>query len=368
MRIIFFQNCVSPHQVPYMKVLAKKHEVTLIAPCVTTSDRVALGWADNTTEIGNIKLMIAPTDAQVKDLLEGLTQGSERVYCMFSGITAFKEVKHWLDMSLYYPVRRGIISEAPITYFWPLWVHKLKFLFCDLKYRKYVQYIFAIGETCAEYYRGWGSHWRVVDFAYCVEDVAVLAPKPQTTHKFRMCFVGSLTRRKNVMMVLKALVKLKSRHMDTIKAIDLTIVGDGPDRKKLERFVDNNNLEKTVRFVGSKPMDEARNIIAQNDVLILPSLYDGWGAVVNEALMVGTQVWCSSHCGAKDLIGEEGPLGLIFNPHNSQNLAQILWNSHGFFLEEQRKATRREKIKDWAKENISAEAIASIMEDTLNKK
>lgn len=170
------------------------------------------------------------------------------------------------------------------------------------------------------------------------------------------------------MMVLKALVKLKSRHMDTIKAIDLTIVGDGPDRKKLERFVDNNNLENTVRFVGSKPMDEARNIIAQNDVLILPSLYDGWGAVVNEALMVGTQVWCSSHCGAKDLIGEEGPLGLIFNPHNSQNLAQILWNSHGFFLEEQRKATRREKIKDWAKENISAEAIASIMEDTLNKK
>lgn len=370
MNLIFFQNCVSPHQIPYMKVLAQRHHVTLVSPCVTLAERSALGWSDQTSKVEDIELLLEPNDEQVKSLMEDSLKQDDQTVCLFSGISGFKEVKHWLDMSLDYPVRRGIICEAPITYKWPLWLHKIKFVIRDLKYRKHIQYVFAIGEECADYYRSWGSHWQVVDFAYCVENAVldnqlVEAKLAELSGSFNICFVGSLTRRKNVKVVLDAIRKLRHHHLDTFRILHLTLVGDGPERKSLERYVERNNMESQVVFAGTMPMEEVRQFIAYQDVLILPSIYDGWGAVVNEALGVGTQVWCSDRCGAKGLIGDESPLGKVFKPHDSQGLMQIIWNNHGFFLEPEHANIRRAKIRQWAQENISPEAMASIMEETL---
>jgi len=369
MKLIFFQNCVSPHQVPYMKVLAQRHDVTLVAPCFTPDDRAALGWTDKDSAADGIRLMIAPTDDQVTALFEQ-KQSEERAVCLFSSITGFKEVKHWLDMSLQYDVRRGVICEAPITYKWPLWMHKIHFVLCDLKYRKHLQYVFAIGEDCADYYRGWGSQWRVVDFAYCVDYLemdmaAVEEQRKENAKTFDMCYVGSLIKRKNVKVLLEALVKLREKHPDAFRLLHLTVVGDGEEREALENFVDNENLEEHVHFKGALPMKEVRQLIASHDVLVLPSLYDGWGAVVNEALMVGTQVWCSENCGAKGLLDEGRALGKVFDPKDSYSLMKLIWNDHGFFRMTEKAAARRAKIMAWAQETISPEAIASIMEDAV---
>lgn len=48
-------------------------------------------------------------------------------------------------------------------------------------------------------------------------------------------------------------------------------------------------------------MEEIPSILSNQDILILPSIYDGWGAVVNEALQSGLYVISSNQCGAKDL-------------------------------------------------------------------
>lgn len=366
MNLLFFQNCVSPHQVPYIKVLAERHEVTLVVPCITTSDRRAMGWTGEVESIEGVRLLVSPTDEQVGALLEGAEQRG-RTVCLFSSITGFREVKRWLDISLDYRVRRGIICEAPITYRIPLWMHKIKFVVKDLRYRRYIQYIFAIGEECADYYRGWGSHWRVTDFAYCVEPAGAAETLPESrSGYFDCCFVGSLTHRKNVRVVLEALTRLRRRHLDSFRIVHFTIVGDGPQREMLERMVADNNLEEQVTFVGALPMEEARRVIAANDVLILPSIYDGWGAVVNEALSAGTQVWCSDRCGAKSLVGEEPGLGKVFDPHDATRLARLIWNDHGFFLNKEHVMARRAKIRAWAQQHISPESIARIMEETLS--
>ena len=60
---------------------------------------------------------------------------------------------------------------------------------------------------------------------------------------------------------------------------------------------------------------------------MLPSRFDGWGAVVNEALMVGTPVICSDRCGASDLI-ENGRNGYVFEAGNARALRERL---HSFF-------------------------------------
>lgn len=59
-------------------------------------------------------------------------------------------------------------------------------------------------------------------------------------------------------------------------------------------------------------MSEVPEFMQHNDVLILPSLHDGWGAVVNEAMTLGLYVIVSDRCGAKALIADETD-GLILN-------------------------------------------------------
>ena len=66
-----------------------------------------------------------------------------------------------------------------------------------------------------------------------------------------------------------------------------------------------------------------RETLSEFDLLVLPSRYDGWGVVVNEALMCGVPVVVSSACGAKELI-KDGVNGYIFESGNLQSLRMCL--------------------------------------------
>jgi glycosyltransferase involved in cell wall biosynthesis len=63
--------------------------------------------------------------------------------------------------------------------------------------------------------------------------------------------------------------------------------------------------------------------IALADVLVLPSRWDGWGMVVNEALTAGVPVIVSDRCGAADLI-QHGVNGFVFRSEDVDGLRQCL--------------------------------------------
>ncbi len=351
---------------PYIEVLAQRHEVAVIVPAFTTVSREAMGWGKYESE-APIRLLVAPADKEVRALFEEPYEG--RTVALFSGITAFQEVKAWLDLSLLYEVERGVITEAPYTFKYPLWMHEVRFLLKDYKYIKYIKYVFAIGPGCRDYFQGWSSRWKVVPFAYCVSgavepvETGVQLPANQAN----LCFVGSLDKRKNVMVLLKAFHLFKHKHLSAAQQCHLTVVGEGPCRKDLENFVETHHLSEQVSFVGTLPMPEARQLIAQCQALVLPSLYDGWGAVVNEALTAGTMVYCSTACGASSLL-EDPSMGRVFKPTDAQTLARFFWNDYGFFLDQKKMQYRRSVLKQWAQEHIGPEAMAQRMENALVKR
>jgi glycosyltransferase involved in cell wall biosynthesis len=79
----------------------------------------------------------------------------------------------------------------------------------------------------------------------------------------------------------------------------------------------------TLRFRGTIPFGETQNIVSTYDVLVLPSRYDGWGVVVNEALCAGVPVICSDQVGARVLVEKFGA-GAVFDAENTQALASLL--------------------------------------------
>ena len=353
-KLVFLQNCISPHQMPYIEALSVRSDVEhvwVIAPRVTYSDRAAMGWPETwTTSSEKMTICISPSDEQVRTIFS-----NEGCVCLFSGISAFPEVHHWFLLSVPYCVKRGIITEAPYIFDKPLWMHKLRFMLKDWRFVKYFDYVFAIGEECAAYYKIWSKQWKVVPFMYCTAlPLSLLTLSSSQANSLSICFVGSLDRRKNVGCLLQAAEILKTRSV----RLHVDIVGDGPLRDKLVSQASSICSEMVeIRFLGALPMRETQIIIASNDVLVLPSLHDGWGAVINEAMALGTVPVSSNKCGAKAIVKKSG-FGGIFEVGRPDCLADILQQLSDDI---ERVRIERQSRIDWARKNISPDAVAALM-------
>ena len=65
-------------------------------------------------------------------------------------------------------------------------------------------------------------------------------------------------------------------------------------------------MRERIAYEGFQPPEELPRFFAQADVFVLPSRYDGWGVVVNQALGAGLPILCSDQVGAgRDLVRDE---------------------------------------------------------------
>lgn len=351
MNLIFFQNCVSPHQIPYIRECVNDErikKVYFVSPRIDYGMRSDMGWSnDKLLNEQGTEFLLSPTDQQIQELLLNVGDAN----CLFSGIRADADVFRWLNLSLSYNVKRYIITEPPYIFDKPLWMHYIRFFIQDYKYVKHIDGIFAIGESCEKYYRSISKCWKVFPFIYVTESYEVSSV--ELSDELQILYVGSLSKRKNVKILLEALRGNKN--------VSLNIVGDGEERSMLEQMAQANEIR--ANFIGTLPMKEIPVIMQQNDVLVLPSLYDGWGAVVNEALTQGLYVVCSDRCGAKDLLHTD-KRGCIFGNDNSVNLGNILKS-----LSDNVKEIRngRSYRVDWARKNISGKSMAKYFIDCISE-
>ena len=130
----------------------------------------------------------------------------------------------------------------------------------------------------------------------------------------------------------------------------------------MENEIRKLKLEGKIWLLGTKPQAEVPLFMQQADVFILPSVYDGWGAVVNEALQAGCYVICSDAAGASDLIRQEERVGKVFRRGSIKQLAACMtWcNEHILDIRE-----NRDFRKQWADEHISGKTVACYMIDCL---
>jgi len=132
-----------------------------------------------------------------------------------------------------------------------------------------------------------------------------------------LLYVGQLTERKNVWGLLEALGKLQDPDLG------LLVVGSGPQEGALKDLCRRRGLEN-VYFEGYKQQPQLPRYYSLADVLVLPSVKEVWGLVVNEALASGLHVLCSDRAGAGYDLIEEGWNGRLFNPHDVGQLGELI--------------------------------------------
>ncbi len=158
------------------------------------------------------------------------------------------------------------------------------------------------------------EYWKNEAAKYKAKREEIIKTEGFKKHNF--IYVGRFSEEKNLFFLLKAFKEAKNQTKD--KNWGLILVGGGPLLGDLKDFVENEDI-KDVFFLPFKQRNELPKYYAVSDILILPSLREPWGIVVNEAMASGLVPLISRRCGSKDLI-KENQNGFLFDPLDKNNL------------------------------------------------
>ncbi|MGH7528794.1 MAG: glycosyltransferase [Gemmatimonadales bacterium] len=148
------------------------------------------------------------------------------------------------------------------------------------------------------------------------------APRARTESP-TILFVGRLVERKGVVHLITALARLQAG------GARLVVVGDGPERPRLETRAREAGVAGRVEFSGRVPDAELRRAYAAADVVVLPAVQDargdteGLGVVLLEAMQYGVPVIASRTGGIVDIV-VDGETGLLVPPGDAAALARAL--------------------------------------------
>ncbi len=106
--------------------------------------------------------------------------------------------------------------------------------------------------------------------------------------------VGHLIPRKRNHLTIAALAELPD--------YDLLLVGEGPERPRLEALATELNLTPRVRFLGARPHHDLKNLYTAADAMVLASSREGWANVLLESMACGTPVIASNIPGNPEVV------------------------------------------------------------------
>lgn len=141
------------------------------------------------------------------------------------------------------------------------------------------------------------------------KDLALLVHQEIASNKFQVLTAGKLIRIKAFHLVIKAFKIFAKK----VPGAELTIVGDGPEFSRLKNLVSQSDFEKKVHFTGWLAREELLQKMLSADVFLFPSLRDGGGQVVVEAMAASLPVICLDIGGPGFHITEE--CGIKINPN-----------------------------------------------------
>lgn len=176
--------------------------------------------------------------------------------------------------------------------------------------------------------------------------------------KFCLLNVGSNHPRKNLTTILKVVSHL----VDKIPIHFLKAGYDFTEEQK--KYIDEQKLASNISYIGKPNKQTLVELYNAADILMAPSLHEGFGITILEAMACGTPVITSNTSALPEVTGDAG---VLVNPLDSQALASAvckLHSDHHQYQELVEKGIARAKLFTWEK---TGEQLARVYEDILSK-
>ena len=323
MKIAFFSNFLNHHQLPLCKEFCEKEgiEFAFVATEPISQDRLDMGYADMNKAYAFVLRAYENEDSQRQ--AEDLAKNCDVM----------------------------IFGAAPLSYLHlRMQENKLTFYFCERVLRKgywrrfipmthkkiynaYVRYkdkpLYVLGASAYTSYDlklcGFNEK-KCFKWGYFPEirakDIHSLLQQKKENKVVEILYAGRLLYLKNVLDTVKALNLLIKR--DIIN-FHFTIIGDGEQKQEIEDYIQRQSLQMYITILPFMPAEEVRSYMDKADIYVFgSSFYEGWGAVVNEAMDSACAMVVSHAVGSAPYLINDGKNGLIYQCGNVRLLADRL--------------------------------------------
>lgn len=185
---------------------------------------------------------------------------------------------------------------------------------------------------------------------------AFLEPATPTNSK-KILYIGTVEWYKGVDLLLQAFKQLATQQASAT----LTIVGEGADRARYEKLVQDWQLTSRITFTGRHPAEKIRQDYDAADIIIAPHIWvEPFGRTVIEAMARGKVVVAARLGGPTEII-QENITGFFFTPNSVEDLTKVL--QAALSLPSEKKQAIGTAAREWVTNNLSPANIAKQHEE-----
>jgi glycosyltransferase involved in cell wall biosynthesis len=175
-------------------------------------------------------------------------------------------------------------------------------------------------------------------------DPQTFSPPEHQADPLVVLSVGNLIPIKGHDLLLRAFAAMKDRLSAIFPAFSVEVIGDGPERARLQLLAQELGIAAKVHFRGRQSRREVADAMRRMTVFVLPSRYEGLGCVYLEAMSAGKPVIACQGQGIEEVI-RPAVNGCLIAPDDLQGLTDTLTT----LLQ---RAELRRKIGDAARRTI----------------
>jgi glycosyltransferase involved in cell wall biosynthesis len=323
-------NMPSHHQSAFFKALAEQEEIDLHVIYLEAVDdsRIKEGW---NSEHEHYPYETYMSDDHAPDRIDEVLPDWRMRIHIISGSFSTGIVDlfcrhgvawcHWSEMP---GIRLAELLGYRLSLFRILQPIMLTFKRRDgLRIRNHARGAFGQGLLARRAFRMMGvPNNRIADLYYSLAPLHVMEPSAEIVRfaggRKVILYVGTLCRRKGIDVLLKSFARLDSP--------DWCIVLCGLDRGDgaYQTLARKLGILKHVMFLGTYPASRIAEVYAAVDVFVLPSRFDGWGAVLNEAASLGLPCIATDLCGAAWHVVDSGSTGYRIRAGSVRSLTEAL--------------------------------------------
>ena len=177
----------------------------------------------------------------------------------------------------------------------------------------------AIGARAENVYKIWlKSKKPVFNIPYFCDLQPYLVINRERHGRINVLFTGQFIARKGIDNLLHAFAVIADECPD----VDLILAGGVRENINPEQLPEK--YKDRIKFAGFVQPADLPELYSRADIFVLPSRYDGWGVVINEALGAGLPIIASDQVGAAHDLVQHGENGFIFPAGHEQQLAEYI--------------------------------------------
>jgi glycosyltransferase involved in cell wall biosynthesis len=154
-------------------------------------------------------------------------------------------------------------------------------------------------------------------------------------------------------------------HLLAEREVEAVVIGDGPERGRLEGLVRELGVQEAVTFLGARPNEEMPALLSSGDLAVFPSLMEATSVAALEAMACELPVAASRVGGLPEIVDDQ--VGGLFEPGDPEDLARsVLRLLEGPDLPERGRRARERVVSQWSNARL-AERHLEIYEEVLDR-